>query len=283
MTGGPPGGAAPALYLGQVMHQRLQPYRRHFVYRVFTVLLDIDRLAETAQATRLFSHNRFNLFGFHDRDHGPRDGSPLRPWIDRLLQANDLDLGDGRVELLCYPRVLGYVFNPLSVYFCHDAAGQLRALVHEVRNTFGETHSYVLPVEEPRGRGPIRQHCEKAFYVSPFLAPEGRYHFAIRPPADGVSVVIRQDGAEGPQLSASFVGRRGSFGDAALLGAFLRFPLMTLKVMAGIHWEALWIWLKGATFHRRPAPPAHAASHGPNMRPPDGTAPPGTLSPGPSR
>lgn len=243
-------GAAFAIYRGRVMHRRLKPSLR-FTSRTASLLLDLDALPQAAARLRLLSHNRFNLFGFNDRDHGPRDGSPLRPWIDGLLAAHGLPR-PARVRLLCYPRVLGYAFNPLSVYFCDDEAGGLYAIVHEVKNTFGEQHAYVLPAAT-RG-GVVRQACAKRFYVSPFLPLEGRYRFAIRPPAERVSIVIRQSGPEGLQLVASLTGERAPLTDGELAKVFLRYPLMTLKVIGSIHWQALRLWLRGARFHpHRPA------------------------------
>jgi DUF1365 family protein len=241
---------APGVYRGRVMHHRLKPSLR-FTSRTASLLLDLDALPETAARLRLLSHNRFNLFGFDDRDHGPRDGSPLRPWIDGLLAAQGLPR-PARVRLLCYPRVLGYVFNPLSVYFCDDESGELCAIVHEVKNTFGEQHAYVLPATARNGV--VRQDCAKRLYVSPFLPLQGGYRFVIRPPAERVSIVIRQSGPEGLQLIASLIGAHAPLTDSELAKVFLRFPLMTLKVIASIHWQALRLWLRGARYHpHRPA------------------------------
>jgi hypothetical protein len=165
------------------------------------------------------------------------------------------------VKLLCFPRVLGYVFNPLSIYFCHDPAGSLRAILYEVSNTFGQRHSYLLPVADGRA-GPVRQHCRKEFYVSPFIAMDCRYDFRIEPPEALVSVVIRQSDGEGPMLTAAFAGERRPLDDSALARAFLAYPLMTLKVIAGIHWEALKLWRKGLPILERPAPPREAVTIG---------------------
>lgn len=250
---------SPSVYRGRVMHHRLKP-RLRFVSRTASLLLDIDALPAIAKRLRLFSYNRFNLFSFDDRDHGPRDGSPLRPWLDALLAAHGFPR-PARVRLLCYPRLLGYVFNPLSIYFCEDAAGELYAIAHEVKNTFGEQHVYVLPAR-PRD-GVVRQSCAKRFFVSPFLPLEGRYAFLIRPPGERVSVVIRQTGPEGLQLVASFSGERAPLTDGELLRIFLRFPLMTFKVIAAIHWQALKLWLRGAPYHpHRPAPELQGAFSG---------------------
>lgn len=261
--------AVSSLYLGRVMHHRLRPFRHRFAYRVFSIWLDIDRIADKASELRLFSHNRFNLFSFHDRDHGRRDGASLRPWVENLLADHDIDLEGGRISILCYPRILGYVFNPLSVFFCHDAADRLCAIVYEVKNTFGEQHCYVLPLPVGANEAQVRQSCTKRFYVSPFIGMEADYRFLIRPPAEDLSIVIRQSVPEGPQLIAAMTGRRADLSDATLLKAFCQYPLMTLKIFSAIHWEALWIWLKGARYYGRPPAPDREASYGPRSeRPP---------------
>lgn len=244
--------AAPAscLYLGRVMHRRLRPFVHHFVYRVFSLCVDIDELPALGRRLRLFSHNRLNLFAFHDRDHGPCDGTPLRPWVETLVRRAGIELAGGRVRLLCFPRILGYAFNPLAVWFCHRADGALAAVVYEVRNTFGERHSYVLPVAPAAGET-LRQGCPKRFYVSPFLAVSGRYAFRLAEPGERLSMAIRLRDAGGDLLLASHTGARAPLDDRTLLRAFFGYPLMTLKVIAAIHWEALRLWRKGARLHAR--------------------------------
>jgi len=250
---------ASALYFGEVMHRRLRPLRHRFVYRVFTGLFDLDELPKLGRRLRLFSHNRLNLFSFHDRDHGRRDGSPLRPWVEGHLAATGIDLDGGRILLLCFPRLLGYVFNPLSVYFCFHRDGGLRAILYEVKNTFGDQHGYLLPVEDGDD-GVVRQSCDKVFHVSPFIEMACRYHFRLRVPDARLALAIRQSTLAGPDgepdmLVATVTGRRRPLDDATLFRAWLRHPLMTLKVIAAIHFEALRLWRKGARFHRRTPPP----------------------------
>lgn len=243
-----------SLYEGEVMHKRLAPFRHHFAYRVFSLHLDLDELPRLG--LRWFSYNRFNLFSFHDRDHGARDGTPLRSWIEAALSHAGLDLGGGPIRVLCFPRILGYVFNPLTVYFCYDPTEKLRAIVYEVKNTFGDQHGYLIEVPEGfSGDGPILQECDKLFYVSPFIHMDCRYRFRIVEPGDRLSVLIRQWDQRGELLVATLTGRRSELTDRSLLSVFVRYPLMTLKVIGAIHWEALWIWLKGARFHHRPSPP----------------------------
>jgi DUF1365 family protein len=256
-----PAGEGGALYVGKVMHQRLRPFRHRFVYRVFSLYLDIDRLGEMAGRLRWLSLNRPNVFSFYDRDHGARDGSALRPWVEAALARRDIDLEGGAIRLLCFPRVLGYVFNPLSIYYCFHADGGLRAILYEVKNTFGDQHAYVLPVEERPGRSDaVEQACDKHFYVSPFIGMEARYRFRLAPPGDRLKVAIRQSVPEGELLIATLTGRRKPLTNGALARAFATHPLMTVKVMAAIHWQALWLWAKGATFHRRPPPPREEVS-----------------------
>jgi len=243
------------LYAGTVLHRRLQPYHR-LRYRVFSLFVDLDALPALDRRLRLFSHNRFNLLSLQDRDHGRCDGSSPRAWVDAALAANGLEPA-ARVMLLCFPRLLGYAFNPLSIFFCYAASGALRAVLYEVRNTFGDKHGYLIEVpRDHAGAAPIHQACAKSFHVSPFLPIAGEYRFRLRPPGARLTIQIRHVIEEAETLLATHTARRQALGDAAILGNVIRHPLMTVKVIAGIHWEALFLWLKRARFHRRPAPPA---------------------------
>ncbi|NBB84128.1 MAG: DUF1365 family protein [Alphaproteobacteria bacterium] len=250
-----------ALYVGRVMHRRLIPFGHRFDYRVVSLWIDVDRIAEAAAGARLFGHGRFGPFGFTERDHGPRDGGPLRPWVERLLAERGIDLGGGTIRLLCFPRVLGFVFNPLSIFFCHHADGRLVALIHQVHNTFGEQHAYVLPVDPDRPDGaPIVQRCGKVFHVSPFIGMESTYRFRVKQPDAHLSVLIRQAVPEGELLLATLTGERAPLDDRTLARLFVTHPLMSLKVIGAIHWQAWKLWRKGARFHRHPGPPAEEAS-----------------------
>lgn len=240
-----------SIFQGEVVHVRHRTRRNRFSYRVFTLLLDLDRIDEAVRRTWLFRHNRAGLVSFHDKDHGTGDGS-ARDWVDLMLLRANLPR-PARVELLCYPRLFGYVFNPLSVYFCRDAAGVLIATVHEVHNTFGGRHAYVLPTDPAGSASLIRQSAEKTFLVSPFNPVTGTYRFAIRPPEEKVSVVIRHHDEGGPVLDAAFTGRRKAFSTAGLVRAMALHPLMTHKVTVGIHWEAFKLWAKGVPFLGGPA------------------------------
>lgn len=249
---GPPEAAA-ALYAGKVMHARMKPAAHRFSYDVFNLLIDLDRLDEAARLSPLFSLRRFNLVSFHPGDHGLRDGSCLRRHIDHLL-AEEGVARPHRVVLLCYPRILGYVFNPLSVYYAYDADGVLTAATYEVRNTFGEMHTYVLPVLKGQmSDAGLRQEQEKLFYVSPFVDMVQRYHFRMLPPGRSVRVRILEKDPDGPLLSATFAGERNMLATRTLLALCLRIPFLTLKVMVAIHWEAFKIWCKCVPFQPRPA------------------------------
>lgn len=255
---------ASALYVGSVLHQRVSPVRHRFAYRVFSLLIDLDEVDRLPAPLR---HNRFGLLSFHDRDHGPGQDAPLAPWARaRLADAGLADV-DGPIRLLCFPRVLGFVFNPLSVWFCHRADGTLGAILHEVRNTFGEAHVYVIPAEAGAD-GLVRQAVDKAFYVSPFMDMDTRYHFRIAPPGaavpdDAVTVGIHQtDAAGGAVLHASLTGRRVALTGRAVWAVWLRHPLMTLKVFGGIHLEALRLWRKGMTVRPRTPGPQRTRSVG---------------------
>jgi DUF1365 family protein len=242
-----PAEAAAALYVGEVMHARLKPMGHRFSYRVMSLLIDLDRLAEADRQSPLFAVNRAALYSFNEADHGARDGSPLRAYAQRCAAERGIDLSGGRVLLLCYPRLLGYTFNPLSVYFCYRADSALALLIYEVRNTFGEIHPYVLPVQlDQISDAGVRQQQDKLFYVSPFVEMAMRYHFRVRTPDQQVKLRILETDREGPLLAATFNGRRRALNTMELLRAFFALPLVTLKIMAAIHWEALRLWLKGA-------------------------------------
>jgi uncharacterized protein len=257
--------AAAALYFGDVMHARLKPIGHRFCYRVMSLLIDLDRLDAADRQSRLFGVNRAALYSFNEADHGERDGSSLRIYAQRRAAERGIDLAGGRVLLLCYPRLLGYTFNPLSAYFCYRAGGELALIIYEVRNTFGDIHCYALPIRSGEiSAAGVRQQQDKLFYVSPFIDMAMRYHFRVSPPGDNVKLRILETDREGPLLAATFSGRRRALTTTALLRSFFSLPLVTLKIVAAIHWEALRLWLKGARLVPRPTAAPASADTGAN-------------------
>lgn len=236
------------LYVGDVMHMRLRPFGHKFRYRVFTSLLDIDRLNQAAQT--LFRINRFGLFSFSEKDHGPRNGSPLRPWVEGLLAAEGLPRPE-RIMLLSMPRFLGFAFNPLSVYYCYDVDGILESVVYEVKNTFGDQIPYVIDIRTDAD-GAARHSQEKGMFVSPFIEMDQTYRFTIRPPDEKLAVRIKQSDGGGDTLIAAQNGTIRPLTTSSLLKLAATHPLATVKVVAAIHWQALKLAIKGAKFHRYP-------------------------------
>lgn len=251
--------AASGLYMGSVMHRRLRGRAHRLQYRIFMALLDLDEIDALNGRLRLFSRGRFNLFAFYDSDYGAGTDQPLRDQIETHMRAAGLAPDGGAIRLLTMPRMLGFAFNPVSLFFCYDRGGTLVAIHYEVNNTFGERHGYFLPVE--RGdQEQVRQHCTKAFHVSPFIGMALRYDFRVAPPAQGMTLGIAGSDAQGTVITAAFTAQRRSLTDRVLALAFVSYPLLTLKVVAGILWEALKLWLKGIGLHDHPNPPEHAVT-----------------------
>ena len=251
---------ASSLYESRVMHERFFPVGHRFTYGVWYLLVDLDELPLLDRIVPGFAHNRAALLSLHDRDHGARDGSPLRSWIDARLAEAGIDLEGGPVRLLCFPRVLGYVFNPLTVWFCHGPEGALRAILYEVSNTFGETHGYLVPLRPGDDRAVIRTEFDKELFVSPFIDMSARYDFRTRIPDDRIAVLVRELAAGGQVLVATLTGRRRELTGRRLAWMLLRYPFVTLRVTLGIHVQALRLWIKGAPYRRRGTPPPHAVT-----------------------
>jgi len=253
--------AAACLYAGDVMHQRMKPVGHRFRYKVYSLLIDLDRLAEADRLSPLFSVNRRNLMSFYEADHlRGTDETSLRVHMDALLAKAGLDQPAARIELACYPRVFGRVFNPLSVYYAYDRNEQPLALVYEVKNTFGENHTYVCKIEKgeitPAG---IRQSRSKVFYVSPFVEMQARYNFRMNLPGEQLKWRIMETDPSGPLLAATYNGYRRAMSTESISACLLQIPLLTWKIVGGIHFEALRLWLKGMRYVPRPAPPPSAS------------------------
>jgi hypothetical protein len=230
-----------------------------FRYRAFWLLIDLDELPELTTRLGLFSHNRFNLFALHEADHGDGSATPLRVQAERCLSEAGIDIAGGPIRLLCIPRTLGHSFNPISIYFCHRHCGELAAIIYEVHNTFGERHSYVSCIES--NAGAVHQTCRKEFYVSPFMDMDMVYEFRLSAPMERVSVNISASKGRDRVLGACLSGARLELTDGALLKCFSRIPLITVKIVLAIHWEALRLWLKGLRVRNRPCPSLKISKH----------------------
>lgn len=221
------------------------------------MLLDLDELEEIGRNLPGFSHNRFNLLSFCERDHGDGSATPLRQQIARQLETCNINFDKGSICLFTMPRVFGYGFNPISIYFCRSADGSLAALIYEVHNTFGERHSYVFP-------GKIAQQethgCTKSFHVSPFLGMDMRYLFRTQMRDDNLSVAIVASDHDGKLIAAALSGKRRPITVRELVRALVLFPLLTLKVTAAIHWNALLLWLRRIKVHRKPPAPSELST-----------------------
>lgn len=242
-----------ALYVGHVRHARYRPKAHRFDYRVFSTFLDVDDIDAKQLHLQFLSVDRYNLFSIRKRDHGPKDGSNLRPFIEGLLEEAGL-AAPSRIFMLSYPRMLGFAFNPLTVYYCLNGP-DVSAMVYEVRNTFGDDHIYVVPLTDNTSETPLLHARDKKMHVSPFINMQTRYHFSAELPDADLRLVIRETQDQAPLLLASFVAHRRQLTDTTLLRAFITHPLMTVKVLVAIHLEAAKLFIKGVPFIRRPKPP----------------------------
>jgi uncharacterized protein len=228
------------------MHARFQPKAHRFDYHVFSVFLDLSELNTIDAISPIFSVDRPNILSFYQNDHTQTGEASLYDEAQKLFDQSGIKLQGGKIFLLCYPRILGYVFDPLSVYFGYGADGIVRGVIYEVRNTFGGRHSYVLPVtSEDAAQSLIRQEQDKEFYVSPFNPMTMRYLFRLNLPGERINIRILLKEHEAPIMAAAFAGRREAFSSVNLWSCFLTIPFLTIKIIAGIHFEALRLWMKG--------------------------------------
>ena len=233
------------IYNGTVIHKRFKPKIHFFKYKVFSLLIDLSELNNLDKKVGFFSYNKFNLISFFDKDHGDRDGSSVINWVKKNLKENDVNCENIRIKLLCYPRILGYVFNPLSIFYVYDKNDKLISLLYEVKNTFGEQHTYIFKIKE---NNLLKHNCEKKFHVSPFIEMNCSYFFRTLKPADKISIIIDQYQLNEKILYASQDGKRTDFTTSELIKSYLKHPLMTFKVIAAIHFEAFKLWTKGIRF-----------------------------------
>ena len=235
------------IYNGEVTHTRFKPVRHFLKYKTFSLLIDLDEINLLDKSIGIFSHNKFNIFSFYDKDHGDRDGGNLKDWVISNLKKFGVKENITNIKVLCYPRILGYVFNPLSIFYCYEK-DKLVAIFYEVKNTFNEQHTYVFKI---KNNEEIIQKCRKKFYVSPFMDMETFYNFKLLNPNDKLSVFIKQTDADGTILIATQTGDKKEFSFKQLAINFLKYPLMTIKIIGSIHYEALLLWKKGAIYRKR--------------------------------
>ena len=237
------------IYSGFITHRRFKPKRHFFSYKTFSLLIDLNELKSLEEKINFFSYNRFNILSFYDKDHGPRDGSSLVTWVKNTLSDANINIESGTIKLLCYPRFFGYVFNPLSIFYCYDKNLQLKAVLYEVKNTFNEQHTYVFSASSSSNL--ILHKCNKKFHVSPFMEMKTFYNFRLLNPGTILNVFIKQVDSEGTLLTACQVGKKVEISSKNLLFQFLKHPLMSFKVIIAIHFEALRLWIKGVKLVKR--------------------------------
>ena len=235
------------IYNGEVTHTRFKPVRHFLKYKTFSLLIDLDEINILDKSIGIFSHNKFNIFSFYDKDHGDRDGGNLKDWVISNLKKFQINEKITNIKVLCYPRILGYVFNPLSIFYCYEK-DKLVAIFYEVKNTFNEQHTYIFKI---KNNEEIIQKCRKKFYVSPFMDMKTFYNFKLLNPNDKLSVFIKQTDANGTILTATQTGVKKEFSFKQLAINFLKYPLMTIKIIGSIHYEALLLWKKGAIYRKR--------------------------------
>ena len=231
------------IYNGTVVHKRYKPKEHFFKYSVFSLLLDLSELEILNDKISFFSFNKFNLISFFEKDHGNRDGSSLVGWVKNNLEENKISIENIKIKLLCYPRIFGYVFNPLSIFFVYDQNEKLVSILYEVKNTFGEQHTYVFKIDNENNL--IQNTCSKKFHVSPFIDMDCNYFFRILKPGERLSVVIDQYDQIGKILYASQDGKKADLTGTELIKSYLKHPLMTFKIISAIHFEAFKLWIKG--------------------------------------
>ena len=229
------------IYTGKVIHKRFKPKEHYFKYNVFSLLIDLNELEEINKYIKFFSYNKFNIISFYDKDHGDRDGSSIKLWVKKNLRNIGIMTEDISIKLLCYPRIFGYVFNPLSTYFIYNKNSELISIFYEVKNTFGEQHTYIFKAQDEKT---VQNKCKKKFYVSPFIEMDCEYHFKTLNPREQLSVVINQNDKDGKLLFASQDGISMDFNNKNLILSYLTHPLMTFKIIGAIHYEAFKLWAK---------------------------------------
>jgi DUF1365 family protein len=237
------------IYTGTVIHKRFKPKLHTFNYKVFSMLIDLSELDLLHKSLKIFSYNKFNIISFFNKDHGLRDGSSLKEWVIDNLKKNNFEYNDITIKLLCYPRIFGYVFNPLSIFYIYNKNSELISILYEVKNTFGEQHTYVFKAEKEKNL--IQHVCKKKFHVSPFIVMNCIYFFRLLKPGNKISVIIDVQDPEDKILYASQDGIKSELNNRNLFKSYLKHPLMTFKIIIAIHYEAFKLWTKGIKFIKK--------------------------------
>ena len=235
------------IYNGIITHHRFKPVKHSLKYKTFSLLLDLDEVESLTKKISIFSLNKFNIFSFYNKDHGARDGSSLKQWVLENIKKFNINSNITQIKLLCYPRIFGYVFNPLSIFYCYEG-NRLKVIFYEVKNTFNEQHTYIFKIKNNEN---IEQKCKKKFYVSPFMDMETYYNFKLINPNEKLSVFIKQTDKKDIILTATQTGDKKEFTFKQLIFNFIKYPFMTLKIITSIHNEALLLWKKGAIYRKR--------------------------------
>ena len=237
------------IYNGHVVHKRFKPKKHFFKYKVFSLLIDLSEIQQLEKELTLFSYNKFNILSFYDVDHGPRDGSSLINWVKENMIKNHISIEGISIKILCYPRIWGYVFNPLSVFFIYDKNSNLISILYEVKNTFDEQHTYIFKLQKTDKL--IQHKCKKKFHVSPFIEMDCTYFFKITEPGEKISVYIDQCDNEDKLLVALQEGVKLNLNNKNLLKSYFFHPLMSFKIIFAIHFEAFRLWTKGIKFIKK--------------------------------
>jgi hypothetical protein len=238
-----------SIYTGNVIHKRFKPKAHSFKYKVFSLLIDLSELNLLDKKLKLFSYNKFNILSFHNKDHGPRDGTSIKNWVLNNLRKNNIETKNIQIKLLCYPRILGYVFNPLSIFYVYDKNLNLISIMYEVKNTFGDQHTYIFKTEKDQNL--IQHVCKKKLHVSPFIEMDCIYFFRLLKPGKKVSIIIDLEDKESKILYASQDGIKSELNNTTLTKSYLKHPLMTFKIILAIHFEAFKLWMKGTKFIKK--------------------------------
>ena len=248
------------LFSNTITHQRLFPFKHRLKYFLISFYIYYDELKSLDKSIGFFSYNKFNIFSFHESDHGYRDHRSLKQFVTDILSNNSIEYNTLKFSIVCFPRILGYVFNPLSVIFCFDQE-KLIAILYEVKNTSNEQHTYCFANKNFSVKSIYKHSCNKKFYVSPFIEMNCYYKFSTRIPTDKISLLIEQFNDKNEKiLIASQMGREVDFTSATILKSFFKNPLITFKVIFGIHHQAIRIFLKGGKYYSRNKKPTDTIS-----------------------